>query len=180
MIVRIVLLVNVYANPSRHAGGTFFAIQCEVGSRICIHIYKEYYTYNQSNMTLSLAIVIGINTVNIILLMIVVRYRNRELHPFLVWVFAGSIVFLMLWSLTNYLADISHNSVEALFWTRATFPAAFCMGLFVYLFSHIFPVRRGGVLFPVVYAVMTFLFSIVAFQPALIQSVTLDPVMRDL
>ena len=128
-------------------------------------------------MTLSLAIVIGINTVNIILLMIVVRYRNRELHPFLVWVFAGSIVFLMLWSLTNYLADISHNSVEALFWTRATFPAAFCMGLFVYLFSHIFPVRRGGVLFPVVYAVMTFLFSIVAFQPALIQSVTLDPVI---
>lgn len=53
--------------------------------------------------------------------------------------FIASVVLLLLWSVFNYLADISLNETQALFWTRLTFFPGLLSCLSLVYFSFHFP-----------------------------------------
>ncbi|MCF7815850.1 MAG: GHKL domain-containing protein [Candidatus Pacebacteria bacterium] len=127
-------------------------------------------------MSLSLIITAITNIINLSLLGFVLRKRDGislNTHTF---VFAGSILALVLWATGNYMADTSSTLESALFWTRAAFPLALFMCWFILYFSFEFPtkrIRRRGALW--IYLVLTILFSVASFGSAIVEQVSLDP-----
>lgn len=126
-------------------------------------------------MFLPLFIVVFTNVVNLILLMFVLKRRERNSDRLLYGVFAGSIIFLVLWSVANYLADTSTTTSEALFWTRATFPPSLMMCWFVFYFSYLFPLTQMSKKAVVVYGILTLILGAASMGSGVVARVELDP-----
>ena len=76
---------------------------------------------------------------NALLLVVVLVFEQAKVRHHSVYVFALSIGSLIVWSLTNYLADTSTSVESGLFWTRASFPPSLAMCVSIFWFSRIFP-----------------------------------------
>jgi signal transduction histidine kinase len=127
-------------------------------------------------MGLSLFITSITNLTNVGLLGFVLLRRSGISHKTAVYVFAGSIVSLVLWSTGNYFADTSTVLKSALFWTRATFPLALFMCWFIFYFSCVFPVHKEKKQRIVwIYLVGVVLLSVISFGESIIVRVGLDP-----
>ncbi len=102
-------------------------------------------------MNLSLIILAIAGIINLGLISLIVLKQKNALKKTVNVTFILSVVFLLLWSLFNYLADNSATSSSALFWTKVTFPASL-FGLFAILwFSYAFPIKiknyKGRIIF---------------------------------
>lgn len=78
-------------------------------------------------MNLSLFIVGITSSINILLLLIIIK-NSKETSKKAVSVFGASVIFLLAWSLCNYLADSATLVTTALTYTRLAFPSALLMG----------------------------------------------------
>ena len=86
-----------------------------------------------------------------------------------------SLFSLIVWSSCNYFADTSTTLASGLFWTRASFPAAFYMCLSIFYFSCIFPVQKKSCSIQVIfYLLIVTLFSLLSMGSFVIRNVTLD------
>jgi signal transduction histidine kinase len=122
-------------------------------------------------------LILGItNTCNLLLLgLTLFRRRNSATRGTLI-VFTLSIVSLVLWSTSNYLADTRVDLDAALFWTRASFPPALFMCWFVFYLSCIFPVHRHyRYPFVFVYGLLVVFLSFMSMGSSVVTSVGIDP-----
>ncbi len=92
-------------------------------------------------MKTNLIIVIITTLINSLLLLLVIFKKKKKILIEQNLSFAFSVVFLIIWSLFNYLADSSISETVSLFFTRLTFPASmFCL-FSIYWFSLSFPIE---------------------------------------
>jgi signal transduction histidine kinase len=85
-----------------------------------------------------------------------------------------SIISLIAWSFCNYFADNATSLSSALFWTRASFPAALGMGLSLTYFSYIFPIKKPQQKYILLfYAFLAIIFSYMAMGDLIIKNITL-------
>lgn len=124
-------------------------------------------------MDISLKILITTCLVNLSILIIVLSKKAKGVTNNSVIFFCLSLVSLILWSASNYLADTSTSTSAALFWTRASFPPALCMGLSILIFSYIFPISRprNKITLPL-YVILVVFFSIASMSSLIIEEVS--------
>lgn len=92
-------------------------------------------------MNLSWIILTVAGVVNLGLISLIIIKQKDALKKTINITFILSVVFLLLWSLFNSMADNSLTSSAALFWTKMTFPTSL-FGLFAVLwFSYAFPIK---------------------------------------
>ena len=125
-------------------------------------------------MNIPLFILIITSAVNVGVLLMVLSRKTSETNILSVRIFTSSIVSLLAWSTFNYLADHASMLSDALFWTKATFPAALLMGLSIVFFSITFPVKSENYQKTIsLYAFLVVIFSIASMGDSIIKSVTL-------
>ncbi len=91
-------------------------------------------------MNLSWIILTIAGVINLGLISLIVRQKNA-LKKTVNITFILSVIFLLLWSLFNSMADNSLSFSSALFWTKMTFPASLFGLLAVLWFSYAFPIK---------------------------------------
>ena len=124
-------------------------------------------------MSLALGITIFTNVINATLLAFVIQ-KQKSASRLHLTLFGASIFFLLTWSIMNYLADSSMSVNEALWWTRLSFIPAFFMGWLIFVFSWVFPIRRGPWWVIWVYFGGILFFSLTALTNVFIKTVELD------
>lgn len=112
-------------------------------------------------------------TINGILLL-VLFLKQRKDRDFSHTVFVLTVLSVMIWSVSNYLADASKNEEGALFWTRFSFIPALWMGYGLVLFSQLFPLRRSVKLILILYTPFIIILSWLSLTNTIVQSVTLS------
>jgi len=125
---------------------------------------------------MNLFILITTILLNAFLITLIIWAKRRDCRKKKYYSFILSIFFLILWAMANFLADVSTNSSQSLFWTRATFPASLFMLWSFLWFSHLFPYeneKRPRAI--TVHFLITCFFSILFFTNLLIEKVTLVP-----
>jgi signal transduction histidine kinase len=129
-------------------------------------------------MTSNINLIIFLITliINTGLLLVIVFRKYKELRNPIYLSFICSIIFLLLWTLFNYLADSTSMHVQALVYTRATIPSAFLMFWYIFVFSSVFPTKTQGS-HKIIYIYLSILtiFFILAMTPSVIRDVTIDP-----
>ncbi len=129
-------------------------------------------------MNINFIVLIITSCINLFLLFIIVINKKSEINKTVNWSFILSIIFLIIWTLFNYLADSSTDAETALLWTRLTFPAAFLMSWFVMIFSYEFPRTqhpfKKRIIIYLLYLFFLLLFSLISLTNFVINDVNLE------
>lgn len=126
-------------------------------------------------MNLSWIILIIAGAINLGLVSLIAIKQKKALKKTINVTFTLSVIFLLLWSLFNSLADNSANSSAALFWTKAAFPASLLVLFMILWFSYAFPIKLKNYGWKIiVYFLLTAGFSALSMGKYVIESVELN------
>ncbi len=148
------------------------------GERDILQFFLQFFllTIHVFFMDINLAIVLISVVVNLFLVGIILIQRKSIRYHTAITTFIISVVGLVFWSITNYLADTSTSPGGALFWTRATFPPSLLMVWMIWWFSTLFPSERldHHPAMRSIYATLAVLAGFLSFTKHVIYSVSLD------
>jgi len=126
-------------------------------------------------MTLSILILTTTTVINLGLAVLILIKGNKGIKNPINTTFVLSVFSLVIWSLFNYLADNSLEIDQALFWTKATFPAALFVTWFILWFSCIFPVKTKNYTKIISsYFIFVLIFSVLSMGKYIIENVSIE------
>jgi len=112
---------------------------------------------------------------NSFLSLLILFKKRKNLKDVNLISFLVGIVFLILWSIFNYLADNAQILEVSLFWTRATFPASLFVIWFILWFSFSFPKKIFNYTkINIIYFFVVLFFSIFSMTKQVVFSIGLE------